>query len=41
MKQDYENNDDLVLATYANEFVALGIIKKKQFSSKKVVSYIK
>ena len=37
MKQDYENNDDLVLATYANEFVALGIIKKSNFHPKKLL----
>ena len=37
MKKDYENDNDLVLAIYANEFVALGIIKNGNFHPKKLL----
>ncbi|MFL2660576.1 MAG: tRNA pseudouridine(55) synthase TruB [Alphaproteobacteria bacterium] len=37
MKPSHENNDDLVLATHAKEFVALGIMKKSNFHPKKLL----
>ena len=37
MRTKHENNNELVLATYANDFVALGIIKKSNFHPKKLL----